>query len=302
MEKIEWPKDFPNMETMIEMLKKTVQSSWKCDLTSDDIYKWLNNFCGELYNRDDEQRIALWMLCNFTYYNEYEVSHLCKVLYKQLMHDIVVTADVHEHDEIRELLDNTYFAAIGKAGESGGLLLYFFRQEASLSIDRFMYPTNIPKGENHIAVFIDDVTLSGGTAARFFYEQLQKCDYKKIYYITLFATEEAIEKLQKLGIKVICCNRLDERDKCFSDKSIMFLNYPSLREKAKGLAKHYGLKIEKEKPLGHRDGQLCFGFNYNIPNNTLPIFWSENNWHPIFPRKEKIQNVGRRNSEFERYI
>ncbi len=302
MEKIEWPEKFPSMNTMMEIMKKTIQTSWKCNLSRDEIEKWLDNFCGEVYTIEEEQRIALWMLCNFTYYNEYEVNHLCKMLYKQLIHDMVKSDYIFEEKSIKKLIDNTYFAAIGSAGESGGLLLYFFRQEAKLSVDRFVYPTHIPEGDNIIAVYIDDVTLSGGTAARFFYNHLQNTHYKKIYYITLFATDVAVRKLEELGIIVICCNLLDNRDKCFSENSIMFLNYPTLREKAMQIAKHYGDKLEKKNGLGYKNGQLCFGFNYNIPNNTLPIFWSSNNWSPIFLRKEKIKNVKERDDKFERYI
>lgn len=302
MEKIEWPEGFPSVDKMVEILKKTIQTSWQCDLSSEEIEHWLANFTGEVFDEVEERNLALWMLCNFTYYNEQEVNHLCRMLYKQFIHDIAKKENIEDVQEIKTLLDSTYFAAIGKAGESGGLLLYFFRQEAKLSIDRFCYPTHVPYGENNIAVFIDDVTLSGGTAARFFYNHLQDAKYKRIYYITLFATETAVEKLEGLGITVICCNLLDERDKCFSEKSIMFYNYPTLREKAELMAKHYGEKLEKGKALGHKDGQLCFGFNYNVPNNSLPIFWSSNNWYPIFMRKEKIQNVKNRNDEFERYI
>lgn len=302
MDKIDWPEGFPDYEKMIEILKKTIQTSWQCDLSSEEINCWLSNFTGEVYEIEDERKMALWMLCNFTFYNEYEVNHLCRILYKQFIHDLSQKEEIENIEDIKTLLDSTYFAAIGEAGESGGLLLYFFRQEAKLSIDRFCYPTHVPAGENNIAVFIDDVTLSGGTAARFFYKHLEKVSYKRIYYITLFATETAMKKLEDLGITVICCNLLDERDRCFSEKSIMFYNFSMLREKAEKMVRHYGEKLEKGKALGHRNGQLCFGFNYNIPNNTLPIFWSNNNWYPIFMRKEKIQNVKSRNDEFERYI
>ena len=295
----------PNQEEMIEIIKKTIQTSWQCDLTYDDIIRWLSNFTGEVFDLNEERSIALWMLCNFTYYNKKEVNHLCKLLYKYLIHDLASKECDNDALNLTDLLDHTYFSALGEAGESGGLLLYFFRQEANLSIDRFYYPSRIPIGKENIAVFIDDVTLSGGTATRFFhnYLKMKKDKYKKIYYLTLFATKKAIEKIKDIEISVLCCNMLDERDKCFSENSIMFLNYPLIREKAKQMAKHYGEKLETKKyALGYKDSQLCFGFNYNIPNNTLPIFWSSNNWYPLFMRKEKIQNVKCRNDEFERYI
>lgn len=303
MSKIIWPKTFPNHNKMIDILKRTIQTSWQCNLSNEEIERWLDNFTGKVFNKEDERRIALWMLCNFIYYNEDEINHLCKILYKQLIHDLALKEHIEDIQNIKKLLDYTYFAAIGEAGESGGLLLYFFRQEAKLSIDRFCYPTHIPSDEMNVAVFIDDVILSGTTASRFFSKHLKNVTYKRIYYLTLFATKEAIEKIKQFDITILCCNMLDERDKCFSEKSIMFRNYPSLRDKAEKIAKYYGEFLETENPLGYKDGQLCFGFHYNIPNNTLPIFWStSNNWYPIFMRKEKIHNVRSRNDEFDKYI
>ena len=34
-----------------------------------------------------------------------------------------------------------------------------------------------------------------------------------------------------------------------------------------------------------------FGFYYNTPNNSLPIFWSKKEWYPIFERKVKLYNA-----------
>lgn len=302
MGNIVWPEKFPSEETMLGIIQKTITTSWKNGLTMEDVNKWLNNFTGLVFDCNDERKLALWMLLNFTYYNESEIAHLCRMVYKIFLHDIVSRDNLDTDEKISETIKKIYFAAIGNAGESGGLLLYYFRQEASISMDRFFYPVAIPDNSENILVFIDDVTLSGGTAQRFFYNNLQSMSYKVAYYITLFASEEAIKKITDLGVKVICCTHLDERDKCFSNKSIIFVEFPELQESAKFMAETYGEKLEPGKALGFKNGQYCFGFHYNTPNNTLPIFWSDNNWYPIFPRKEKIHNVKRRKTNFERYI
>ena len=41
-------------------------------------------------------------------------------------------------------------------------------------------------------------------------------------------------------------------------------------------------------PLGYNDCQMLLGFHHNTPNNTLPIFWREKNWTPIFKRYAKL--------------
>jgi hypothetical protein len=55
---------------------------------------------------------------------------------------------------------------------------------------------------------------------------------------------------------------------------------------AKQVALSYGTKHKLYSPvLGHGECQLLLGFNYNTPDNSLPIFWSDKNqWKPIFKR------------------
>ena len=223
-----------------------------------------------------------------------DVNHLCRVLYNKFIHDFIVRNSIRV-DQVESELKNIHFSSIGSASESGGLLLYHFRQEANLTLDRFFYPTNLKTDKNSTIVFIDDATLSGGTGSRNYFDKLQNIEYKQAYYLTIIASEEAINKLEEKGIIVICCALVDSRNKCFSTDSMVFNRFPELLSYSKKLAEDYGGKIiepgSKVKPLGYKDGEFCFGFYYNTPNNTLPIFWSNYNWNPVFPRKEKLQNA-----------
>lgn len=285
------PDDFLSIDQMMSIIKKTVEKSWLIDMDSDDVFSWLDNFSGEVFSVEDERSIALWLLCNYSYYNNFDVDYLCRILFKYFIHDILITYKVRSTESLLDLYKNMFFSSLGRAGESGGLILYHFRQAAMLSIDRFYYPTSIPHSDSNILIFVDDCTLSGGTAERFYHQHLKDKEYSKIYYLTVLASRTAVQRLDSLGIKTIYCTQVDERDKCFSENSMVFGKYPSLRQLANEMALHYGGKICPQKPLGHKDGQLCFSFYYNTPNNTLPIFWSDqNNWSPLFPRKEKVQN------------
>ena len=89
MEHIDFPGDFPSFETMMSVLKKVFEKSWKVDLDIEDINLWLCNFTGTFFDTEDERRLALWMLCNFTYYNDAEINHLCSVLFKKFTHTLV---------------------------------------------------------------------------------------------------------------------------------------------------------------------------------------------------------------------
>ena len=302
---IDFPKDFPSEKNMLEILHKTIEKSWKTDLSVSDIEKWLDNFTGKVFNIGEERKLALWLLCNYTYYSPSDVHHLCKVLYNKFIHDFIVRNSI-QIEQIESELKNVCFSSVGSASESGGLLLYHFRQEANLTLDRFFYPTNLETDKNSTIVFIDDATLSGGTGARNYYNMLENIEYKQVYYLTIIASEEAIKKLEEKGIVVIYCALVDSRNKCFSSDSMIFNRFPELLSYSKKLAEEYGNVILEPnstcKPLGYKNGEFCFGFYYNTPNNTLPIFWSNYNWHPIFPRKEKLQNARQLHFNSYKYI
>lgn len=285
------PKNFPSKEFLIRTLQKTIEKSWKIDMMETDILEWLANFKGEVFEEELEQLLALWLLCNFTFYNQDDVRHLCKILYNTFFHQIITDFSLTSDKEINKFMKKINYAAIGRASESGNYLLYDFRQEADLNINRFFYPTSIESSDETIIAFIDDVILSGTSAIKFLENNLKGLKCKKIYYLTLFATDEAVEKLQANNIDVIYCSILGNRNKCFSNKSMVFSKYPSLIEPSRKLSTHYGGKIVQTDPLGYKDGQYCFGFYYNTPNNSLPIFWSkENRWTPIFERRVKRRN------------
>ena len=256
---IKFPVHFPSKEKMIEILHKTIEKSWKNNYSSDNIKRWLSNFNGNVYSIDEEQRLALWLLCNYTYYSSEDVNHLCKVLYNKLIHDMI-SNDFLNPATFNEDIKNVYFSSIGSASDSGGLILYHFRQESMLSMDRFVYPSTVEPDDKNILVFIDDVTISGGTALRHFYKYLENQKYRKTYYITLMASTKAINTLNEKNIDVVYCSILDERDKCFSEKSMVFNRFRELKDITKHMVEEYGKNIvdPPDKPLGFKDGEYMF--------------------------------------------
>lgn len=303
MDKFLWPQNFPTMEEMMDMLQKMSKAAWQNDtsFSVQEIDNWLNNFKGKVTDADIEKRIALWLLCNFTFYNEKEIDHLCLIVYKKFLHEVAVENSIKEGSDLSLLLRNIYFAALGDASKSGGLMLYHFRQQSGLDLSSFYYPSAIPKNEKGIVVFVDDVTLSGGSAIKFFRNNLTSMKYNKAYCLTLFASDEAKSTIESFGIKVLEATVLSDREKCFSKDSLVFADYPDLRELAEKIATTYGEMLYPGNPLGYKNGQYCFGMHYNTPNNTLPIFWSTKQWIPIFQRKEAYGHAGR-NTKYDKYI
>ncbi len=301
MESINFPDNFPDSETLLNNLQDVQTCSWVIkNFNNSNIEQWLSNFNGSVFLPDDERRIALWLLSNFTYYNEKEVDHLCSDLYKKFIHEYAVK---HRSTPEELLADMKKFCYIplGNASESGGFVAYQFRKQAKIGIDRFFYSSEESVIDGNIAIFIDDVTLSATQASSYILDFKSKHTIQEIFLLTIISSDVASNELKTKGINVISCIELDDRNKCFSTNSIIFYKYPSLLNPVKKFVKHYGKHLYKYA-LGYKDGQYLFGFYYNVPNNTLPIFWSNQNWYPIFERKEKYKYDARVWRTFERFI
>lgn len=289
-------KGFPKISELKKIIMHTSSTVWKQEITEIEIDRWLDNFKGEVHNQDIEKLFALWLLANFVYYNEDEVRHLCKVLMGEFIHKSLIetnTSEQHIEKYLSEMIAKTYFLPLGKPSESGGYILYYFRQENNINISSFVLPSDISIIDN--IVVIDDVTLTAGQegqAYRFLRDLKNKFKNKKIFLLTLIAGERSIEELKKMGVEVITAIILDNRNKCFCKDSYIFHSYPNYIEDCKKIAFHYGNKINSRLPLGYMGGEYIFGFFYNTPDNTLPIFWgTENGWQPIFMRIDKNYEI-----------
>jgi hypothetical protein len=228
-----------------------------------------------------------------------------------------------------EQLNDTKFLGVGNPSESGVHLLYFFRQENKLSkrlfinVHEIFKRTNTGKIEFQYPdvknyVFIDDFCGSGDQA-KFYSSEIVE-EIKKINpainvsYLMLFATKKGKDIVlhETKFDKVEAVFELNDTFKCFDSSSRYFIHSPKeinfdFTLKFVG---EYGEKlmksiIKKENPrlednelenlaklnkLGFKDGQLLIGFHHNTPDNSLPIFWYDEEdlpWNPIFRRYNK---------------
>jgi len=301
--------ELPSIENLRRQIMLTSETVWKHVLTDKSIEKWLANFTGEVFKKSYEHQLALWLLVNFVYYNENEVKHLCKTLYKDLIHMLLPSLNLNKRRTFQESLnaelENLRFYNLGKPGESSAFILYYFRQENNLLLKFFISePSSLPASVNTI-VFVDDVTLSEGPmnsqAYIYIKEKIKDFQKKRILLITFIASSDAKTFLENEGIEVVSCIILDSKNRCFSHDSNLFHHYPDHRENCKLFAQHYGQKLLPSDPLGFSDGQFLFGFFYNTPDNTLPIFWSDSNgWQPVIKRYSK--HSGDSDAILERFI
>ncbi|MDI9872970.1 phosphoribosyltransferase-like protein [Flectobacillus rivi] len=226
-------------------------------------------------------------------------------------------------------LKNTRFLGVGNPSESGTHLLYYFRQENSLPRSLFINSSDIfaddnnrnlrePQIRNYI--FIDDFCGSGVQAKLYsknIIEKIKKIDSTiNTGYLMLFATSTGKNNIQQKtqfdSIEAVF--DLDDSFKCFGDTSRYYdENLPDFISKTsmKGIATKHGKEMMKilasyegveshrinqysdNHKLGFSNCQLLLGLYHNTPDNTLPIFWFENEqkkWNPIFKRYRKIYN------------
>lgn len=296
----------PNEEELFRQIMLTIESVWGSRLSSKDIEKWLSNFDGSVFSLDYERRLALYLLANFVYYNEAEVRHLCRTLFSDYIHYMLLGEENGNSSDLESklgsIVNTSCFCPLGKPGESGSLVLYFFRQENNIATIQISDPLRPPAFAKTI-VYVDDATISGDEARNY----LLMVDKKKNNVLLAFvSTMEAIEVLRAKDIQVISCVIMDERSKCFSNEATLYIDFKDSFDDCRRFAEEYGKKSmtyqdNPVEPLGYKNGQYTFGFFYNTPDNTLPIFWADNKeWTPIMRRYEKFKEVTYR--EYPRFI
>jgi hypothetical protein len=309
----------------IKALNETI---WESKAPNPKVKQWLDNFSGKSGEKYGEQVHALYLLSHFIYFGEKEIRELLRSLYRDLFKYPIIK-DIRERN--RDTLDSllverefdkelkaTRFLGLGNPAESGTHLLYYFRQENALPENLFIHGHEIFKRYGDTGnlelrsnivkryVFIDDLCSSGSQASRYSKELLEdlkelKPDVKIMYY-PLFGLQKGLGKLKNTKFdSVEAVFMLDDSFKIFSVCSRYFITdekYIS-KEFAHKMCEKYGDQIFPSHPLGYKKNQLLLGFHHNIPNNTLPIIWSEGTtkkeWSPIFRRYQKLSLKGAKN-------
>lgn len=307
-----------------QKIKTLNELLWGHRITNPVVDQWLSNFAGEL--PDSREKIhALYILSCFMYFGDKEIRALLKALFYELFKCRIISDirrrnnDTSDFDfinkEFTKELKMTRFLGIGNPSESGCHLLYFYRQENLLDTKLFANESDIlqisrnAKGELIAKlrqpeikryVYIDDFCGSGQQVSEYLFERTKlikdlKSDVELCYYV-LFGCSSALRTIRDTqnfdSVDAVC--ELDDSYKCFqSDR--YFKEYGDKLDKnfAKNMCQTYGDKLFPAHPLGYKGCEFLIGFYHNVPDNTLPIIWSEGNgddikWHPIFKRYPKI--------------
>lgn len=287
-------------DEIYSLLSKYNNCIWEKQIYQQDVDVWLDNFQGTVLNDGEEKEIALDILSNFIFYNENEIKYLCnhafnlfkrgKVRGAMLEGAPIKKAESLFHSSLKKFK----FSHIGRPGESGCFILYYFRQANNLPISIFLKRWDEVNCDDSGLLLVDDFLGTGNTAIGFWESQiiqkiLKDCPDVELYYLALVALRKGIENVKKsTDFNIICPQVFEEDYRVFSSSSSIF---PDAKERglAKKVCEKYGSRLEGSRDaLGYKNSQAIIGFHHNVPNNTLPIIWSDRRgWHPIFKRERK---------------
>jgi len=294
-----------------------------------NINNWLQNFKGLTGNTIEQEQIhALFILSEFLFFGSKQIRALLHALFRdhflipliqKIRENNDNTRDLNKiNDILKKEIGITRFLGIGDPSESGGHLLYFFRQENNLPPSIFWEKLNILKTikdtkgklvteltdpEISRYVFIDDMCGTGKkiiTHLKKLLSEINIIDNKiEFYYLTLFGTVSGLERIRKETLFKENCTAIFELDTTYrllSNNSRYIGNCPKIINKniIFKIVKHYGIKLWRKFPCGYGNSQLILGMHHNIPNNTIPIIWYEdenNTWTPIFKRYVKAKEI-----------
>ncbi len=299
-------------------LKTLDDLMWDRRVSWTDIEQWLSNFAPTPDNGPSERLHALYLLSNFSYFNNEAMRALLRALYRDLVQQPAVERIRHRtrgsldigiiRERYEQALEGVRFIGVGNPSESGTHLLYYFRQENGLPTKLFVHPHELIAGTDtrprlatgikHV-VFLDDFCGSGRQVKRYSKNVLQRVrslsKRVRLSYFPLFATEKGLERVRAANlfneVSTIC--ELDTTFQALAAASRYFREpHAGIdREFAESMCKRVGAQLNPSAPLGYGGCQLLLGFAHNVPNNTLPIFWANGRaafpWHPIFRRHTK---------------
>lgn len=308
-----------------EVIQTLARHAWDGEVQWPQVLQWLNNFQGEVVNKEEEQLYALYALTRFMYFGRRLVREMLRSLYRDHfeapLKQKIRKANKNTKDFgliqrlYNEELSATRFLGIGNPAESGAHLLYYFRQINQLPKDLFAdistaFEPQVRNGHTvgyaprnkkiSRYVFFDDLVGSGTQADQYLGAYMSsikaECNGAEISYMCLFGTKTGMDKVNEPRLfdgKAMCLFFLDDSYKAFENQSRHFKDAPDWFDLAtmKRIALHYGKKLWADHPLGYKSGQLFLSFSHNTPDNAPPIFWDEgvySPWAPVFLRYGKI--------------
>jgi hypothetical protein len=283
-----------------------------------DLPRWLSVFFENIFGpaKLAPMRFHDWILDNFDSTERLKASQLFGML------------KYYSQDDVRDMwlqiyrkqlppeakTKNVAYFSMGHTGKSGSLNNYYFRQAISAlgpgersfehkQAFREISVRNSEKERPESVIFLDDF-IGGGVQAirtlRAYFAEYDWLNAVPVYYCVLIGFEHGIQEIKKVFPaqiqQIFVAELLGEKNMAFSPQNPIW-KCDEERKQMEEWASQIGSQVltdrqgydpERDK-LGWCDSQALVAFHYNVPNNTLPIFWGEGKrngkaWKPVLDR------------------
>lgn len=268
--------------------------------------EYLNDFQDKVLSwveqaRVEEQQILLQLLKSFEYYTIKRVNLAFNALHTKFSIDYA--------DALHKFQTNAYSNAIflpvykkdstrtssydmhGCYKNANNLSKHCFKTDLS-----FVLENDFPINEIDNIIFIDDMIGTGSTMIKFLRETFNRFDdkcnlkSKRIFLIVLEACSHGVEALEHYSKEndinlILIFSQLHK--KAFSNNYIFVTEE---LESTRKIIHELEMRINdnrKRNVMGYEESEALMSFYHNIPNNTLSVFWKDNDtvgWKPLFPR------------------
>lgn len=261
-------------------------------VTEDRVRAWLDQFGGA-----QEQRAMFCILKQLHFVNGARIREGLREI------DTVVRRGgkiIYRQQSGKKKREDVLVSYLGGPGKSGVACARTFVEVANIyakNVVELSEVTEILQERDDIqGIFFLDDFVGTGTAAKNFLSTMvenlsnAKLNDLKIIFASVIACESGWREISEfittlpMSVEVHTVEVLGPEFSMFSNSAEVFSEAWEFRI-AKELVQHFGSLLEPNMPMGFGDMQLALVFERGIPNNSLPILWSQSeNWRPLFPR------------------
>jgi len=284
-------------ETLIDKLDrvKEIHSSWKSSIPFDDVVRWVLQFDSEDYD------LAIRIIEHINFLNFGDIKNALSIAYSKLIRKSIEKGTKITHR-------NTLFAGLGDNGKSGSMISYHFRVINELSEENFNDNEElIETGDIENIVLIDDILSTGFQATKEIISLTEKVTpfgVKNIFLLTVCGMKNGIIKVEE-ETKAYTFSAIEYSTKDtavdLDGKFYQGLSYEE-RERLKSRIEYYGKVAYQKQPFGFGQIGGLIAFDFNTPNTTLPLIWSDSNsWIPLFKRARRINGINSYYKQFEKH-
>ena len=238
---------------------------------------------------NEEKEICITLLKNFEYFGRQRANYYLVKLHEKLLNDYEISNE-----------DTAYSFIKNVDGRANSSMEYFMEYTKINGISKTNRIEDINRMKKKLnakqVVLIDDCIGTGKTVKKYINLYKEDLKDKKIYILVIYVIKEIADKLKKelldLGynVEIICLN---QKAKAFSKEIFKDKNEDEIRNiKNKFLELSKKHNIPKGYELGFGEVEGLVSFYNNTPNNTLGIFWAENESNiALFPRNKESNGI-----------